>query len=301
MAAQVRHEAADAARRARAGSDSRVDPRTGRPRGTAARGLGRRASGTASSTRRSSGSPTPDPPTVTTQSRSSSRVAERRPQTREPVARSARARTRDVAGEVEVLLRPRRGSPAAPGRTRRRRRRRVADEDRPVAHRPEPGPLLDHLGVVVRGQRRLRRRRRRASAASRRSRSTRRTANRLSSRVLVQEVVDVPRLVADHEVVVLRRGRRRRRPEVVDQDLVHPADRLEGVQVVLGRLVLDVGATRWPASADAGWTRSPAAPSTAVTGSWASQSICRSGCSVRSSSAIARSRRAWPSPIGEDR
>ena len=32
--------------------------------------------------------------------------------------------------------------------------------------------------------------------------------------------------------------------------------------------------------ADAGWTRSPAVASTVVTGCWASQSICRSGCAA---------------------
>ncbi len=50
----------------------------------------------------------------------------------------------------------------------------------------------------------------------------------------------------------------------------------------------------------AGWMRSPRASSTAVTGCWASQSISRSGWSLRSSSAIATSRCAWPSPIGEE-
>ena len=50
----------------------------------------------------------------------------------------------------------------------------------------------------------------------------------------------------------------------------------------------------------AGWMRSPRASSTAVTGCWASQSISRSGWSLRSSSAIATSRRAWPRPIGEE-
>ena len=60
----------------------------------------------------------------------------------------------------------------------------------------------------------------------------------------------------------------------------------------------------WPdsfaSSALAGWIRSPRASSTFVTGCWASQSISRSGCSVRSSSAIATSRCAWPRPIGEE-
>ena len=38
-----------------------------------------------------------------------------------------------------------------------------------------------------------------------------------------------------------------------------------------------------------------------MTGCWASQSICRSGWCVRSSAAMATSRRAWPSPIGDER
>ena len=48
----------------------------------------------------------------------------------------------------------------------------------------------------------------------------------------------------------------------------------------------------------AGCTVSPRASSTRVTGSWASQCISRSGCSARSSRAIATSRSAWPRPIG---
>ena len=60
----------------------------------------------------------------------------------------------------------------------------------------------------------------------------------------------------------------------------------------------------WPDSlarnALAGWIRSPCPASTAVTGCWASQSISRSGCSLRSSAAIATSRCACPSPIGEE-
>ena len=50
----------------------------------------------------------------------------------------------------------------------------------------------------------------------------------------------------------------------------------------------------------AGWMRSPSPSSTFVTGFCASQSISRSGWSLRSSLAIATSRRAWPRPIGEE-
>ena len=56
----------------------------------------------------------------------------------------------------------------------------------------------------------------------------------------MQEVVDVPGLVADHQVVVLRLDHVGEHHEVVDQDLVHPPDRLERVQVVLAALALDV-------------------------------------------------------------
>ncbi len=62
--------------------------------------------------------------------------------------------------------------------------------------------------------------------------------------------------------------------------------------------------SKWPDSlarcALAGWIRSPRASSTDVTGCCASQSISRSGCSLRSSSAIATSRCAWPRPIGDE-
>ena len=57
----------------------------------------------------------------------------------------------------------------------------------------------------------------------------------------MQEVVDVPRLVADHEVVVGLVDHVVEDHEVVHEDLVHAPDRLERVQVVIGRLVLDVG------------------------------------------------------------
>ncbi len=57
----------------------------------------------------------------------------------------------------------------------------------------------------------------------------------------MQEVVDVPRLVPDHQVVVLVADQLVEHHEVVDQDRIHPADGLEGVQVVLVGLVVDVG------------------------------------------------------------
>ena len=64
----------------------------------------------------------------------------------------------------------------------------------------------------------------------------------LETGVLVQEVVEVPGFVADPEVVVALADQVVEDHEVGDQDLVHPPDRLERVQVVLAGLRLDVAA-----------------------------------------------------------
>ena len=115
----------------------------------------------------------------------------------------------------------------------------IADEDGPVADPGEAGDVLDHLGVVVGGQERL------VLAAVLERQPADEVGQpdvrgRLQLRVLVQEVVDLPGLVADPEVVVLLARDVEEEHEVGDEDLVHPPDRLEGVQVVLGRLALDV-------------------------------------------------------------
>ena len=89
--------------------------------------------------------------------------------------------------------------------------------------------------------------------------------------------------------------------KLADQDLVHPADAPGTRAGRARRHSLSSVPTRWPAVRDAGCTRSPAASRTRVTGCCASQSISRSGAAVRSSVAIATSRRAWPRPIGEER
>ena len=144
-----------------------------------------------------------------------------------------------VAREVVVLLRP----VADPGQLGAERVRhdvlRVADEDRPVADPREARDVLDHLGVVVGGQERL------VLAAVLHRQPADEVGQpdvrrRLQLRVLVQEVVDLPGLVADPEVVVLVAHHVEEEHEVGDQDLVHPPDRLERMQVVLGRLALDV-------------------------------------------------------------
>jgi hypothetical protein len=102
------------------------------------------------------------------------------------------------------------------------------------------GALLEHLGVVVGGQQRL-------ALAEVRHREPADEVGQPCERepfelgVLVQEVVHVPGLVADHEVVGLLLHDVVEDHEVVDEDLVHVADRLEDVQVVLTGLSLDVG------------------------------------------------------------
>ena len=99
--------------------------------------------------------------------------------------------------------------------------------------------MLDHLRVVVRRDERL------AFAAV----GHRQPADEVGQpdvrralllRVLVEVVVELPRLVADPEVVLLIAHEIVEDHEVREQDLVHPPDRLEAVQVVLGALALDV-------------------------------------------------------------
>ena len=108
---------------------------------------------------------------------------------------------------------------------------RVADEDRPVADPGEPGDVLDHLGVVVRRQRRL------ALPAVRHRQEAHEVGEpdvrtTLELGVLVPEVVDVPGLVADDDVVEPGLDDLLEDHEVRDEDLVHPPQRLEAVQVV---------------------------------------------------------------------
>ena len=107
----------------------------------------------------------------------------------------------------------------------------VTDEDGPV---PYPGvtvDVLDHLGVVVGGQEGL------PLAAV----GHRKVADEVGEphvlapfqlRVLVPVVVDVPGFVADHHVVAPLLDDLLEHHEVGHQDLVHPAQGLEAVQVV---------------------------------------------------------------------
>ena len=175
----------------------------------------------------------------------------------------------------------------------------VADEDRPVADARVARDVLDHLGVVVGGQEALV-----LAAVGHRQAADEvgqpHVGGPLLLGVLVQVVVELPRLVPDPEVVVLVAHDVVEDHEVGDQDLVHPAQGLEAVEVVLGRLGLDVVRLVGQQGGSPGGRarRAPRAPR--VTGCCASQSISRSGWSARSSSAIATSRCACPSPIGDE-
>src|SRR5207244_8662582 len=58
--------------------------------------------------------------------------------------------------------------------------------------------------------------------------------------VLVEVVVELPRLVADPEIELVVPYDIVKEHEVREQDLVHPPDRLEAVQIVFRALALDV-------------------------------------------------------------
>ena len=62
----------------------------------------------------------------------------------------------------------------------------------------------------------------------------------LELRVLVQEVVELPGLVADPQVVRLGFDHVVKDHEVGEQDLIHPADRLEHIELVVVALRADV-------------------------------------------------------------
>ena len=215
------------------------------------------------------------------------------------VGEGSRREAGDVPGELVVPLHPVADGGQAVAEPIRDHVTRVADEDGPVPQRGEARDLLDHLGVVVGGQGPL------ARAAVRHRQPAHEVSHpgvgrALELGVLVQEVVDVPGLVADPQVEVLVFDQLAEHHEVADQDLVHGPDRLEGVQVVLGGLVtLEVpGLAGQEGRGGVDQLRAPV--SSSVTGCWASQCTSRPGLSARSSSAMARSRRAWPSPMGEE-
>lgn len=146
----------------------------------------------------------------------------------------------DVAGEVVVGLRPLADQRQAGAERVGHDVVGVADEDRPVADARVAGDVGDHLGVVVGSQVGL-------ALATIRHRQVAHEVGEpgvgeaLEFGVLVQEVVDVPGLIADHEVVGRVGDDVGEHHEVGQQDLVHASQSLEAVQVVLGRFAFDVG------------------------------------------------------------
>ena len=115
----------------------------------------------------------------------------------------------------------------------------VADVERAVANAREARDVLDHLCVVVGRQERFA-----LGAVLHRQPADEvgqpDVGGPLLLGVLVQVVVELPGLVADPEVVLVVADDVVEDHEVREQDLVHAADRLEAVQVVLGALALDV-------------------------------------------------------------
>ena len=156
-----------------------------------------------------------------------------------PLDQRRRVEPGQIAAEREVLLGP------FPDRAQTRAEVvghdvvGVTDEDRPVADPWEARDLLDHLGVVVGRQEGL-------TVAARGHRQPAHEVGHpgerrpLQLRVLVEEVVDIPRLIADHEVVLAALDGVVEHHEVVDEDLVHAPDRLERVEVVFARFGRDV-------------------------------------------------------------
>ena len=145
----------------------------------------------------------------------------------------------DVAGEVIVALGPvadhRQPGPEALGDDVIG----VAHEQREVADLGVLGDVFDPLGVEVGGQETFPR----VPTVHRQEPdeiAQPHVRHPLLAGVLVQVVVELPCLVADPEVIALLAHDVVEDHEVRGEDLVHAANGLEGVQVVLGGLRLDV-------------------------------------------------------------
>jgi len=109
-----------------------------------------------------------------------------------------------------------------------------------VAHLRKSLDVLDHLRIVVCGDAGF------ALGAVRHGQPADEIRHpdegrALLIRILVEEMIDIPRLVADDEIVMVLANGVVQYHEIVDQDLIHAPDRLEGVQVVLRTLAFDVG------------------------------------------------------------
>ena len=206
----------------------------------------------------------------------------------------------DVAGEVEML-----GHPVAHRRQVLAERKRHdvlrgADEDRAVAHAGMALDMLDHLGVVVGRQEGL-------VLAARRHRHEADEVGEpgelrlLQLGMLVPVMVDVPGLVGDHEIVAARLDGILEDHEVRDQHLVHAADRLEGVEIVLAGLQLDVPRLAGKPRTERMDASRRSLPAGASPGPAPASRPADPGWSLRSSRVMAMSRRPWPRPIGDER
>ena len=115
--------------------------------------------------------------------------------------------------------------------------------------------------------------------------------------MLVPEVVDVPGLVGDHQVIAALVDRVLEDHEVLDQHLVHAPQRLEDSAGRARRRSSSMCRVSLASRALSGCTRSPFASSNRVTGSCASQSTCRSGDSAQ----LARDGQIAPAVAEADR
>ncbi len=143
-----------------------------------------------------------------------------------------------VAAVGEVTVSP--CSDAGQAWTERRLRHvlRIADEDGRVAHVGKALDVLDVVGVPVRAEEGFPL----VVLHRQASHEVRQEDERLALElgVLVVIVVDLPRLVADHQIVVLALHQVDEGHEVVRHELVHRSEREERRQVVLARDVLEV-------------------------------------------------------------
>ncbi len=199
--------------------------------------------------------------------------------------------SRHIAGEVVVLAGPRRDVRQTGTERRGHDVVRIAHEDAAVAQPRRAGDLLDHLGVVVGGEVGLAAVRHRQPADEI---GEPRVGRCLQLRVLVQEVVEFPCLVADPEVVALLLDKFLEHHEVRDQDLVHLANRLECMQIVLAGDRVDVRRLVEPATPTRDAQSSRVAPaSRPAAAAPASQPAHRA--------AVSSVRRRSPCPVGRAR
>jgi hypothetical protein len=159
--------------------------------------------------------------------------------------------------------------------------------------------MLDHLGVVVTRQKRL-------TLATGRHRQEADEIGKpgkrrlLQLRMFVPVVIDVPGFIGNDQIVVTLFDCILKDHEVRDQHLVHSAQRLEGVKIMLTRFQFDVPGLACKPGAERMDTLAIRIKQTRH-GILCQPIDLQSGCSVRNSRVMAMSRRPCPSPMGEER